>query len=180
MRNGLLSAALAPHQVGGLSFHRIPTPEQARKMSGLFAGEPAEVAPRAEMIDIFTKEGLDFIDLMGVYRFRVSGESVTIEKDSAQISKRAASLVDEAWDNLGSDRTPNPLPLRRAVADILEVSNESDVGGLIEDGNSKTPMAITRFKCVIEFDIAKAADCLTRIFKIWCGLYVSRYGICSS
>ena len=52
----LLSAALAPHQVGGLSFHRIPTPEQARKMSGLFAGEPAEVAPRAEMIDIFTRK----------------------------------------------------------------------------------------------------------------------------
>ena len=94
---------------------------------------------------------------MGVYRFRVSGESVTIEKDSAQISKQSASLVDEAWD-IGSDRTPNPLPLRRAVADILEVSNESDVGGLIEDGNSKNPMAITRFKCVkLSLYIAKAA-----------------------
>ena len=154
----LLSAALLPHQVGGLSFHRVPTPVQARKMSGLFAGEPAEVAPRAEMIDLFTKEGLDFIDLMGVYRFRVSGELVSIEKDSDQISHRAASLVDEAWDNLGSDRTPNPLPLRRAVADILEVSDEADVGGLVEDGTSNNPYGEHALQvCKLSLYIAREA-----------------------
>lgn len=131
-----LSAALAPHQVGGLSFHKVPTAEETRKMSGLFAGEPAEQAPRAALIEVFTKSGLEFVDLMGVYRFRVSGESVVIEKDSAQVSQRAASLVDEAWDNLSADRTPNPLPLRRAVADILETSDQADVGGLVEDPNS--------------------------------------------
>ena len=154
----LLSAALAPHQVGGLSFHKVPTAEQTRHMAGLFAGEPAEVAPRAEMIDVFTKEDLDFIDLMGVYRFRVSGESAMVEKDSAQISKRAAALVDEAWDNLGADRTPNPLPLRRAVADILEVSNEADVGGLVEDANSTNPYGDHALQvCRLSLYIAKAA-----------------------
>ena len=132
----LLSAALAPHQVGGMSFHKVPTPEETRKLSGLFAAEPAEEAPRAALIEVFTKSGLDFVDLMGIYRFRVSGESVIIEKDSAQISARAASLVDEAWDNLSADRNPNPLPLRRAVADILETSDEADVAGLVENPNS--------------------------------------------
>lgn len=131
-----LSAALAPHQVGGLSFHKVPTAEEIRKMSGLFAAEPAEQAPRAALIEEFTKSGLEFVDLMGVYRFRVSGESVVIEKDSAQVSQRAASLVDEAWDNLSADRTPNPLPLRRAVADILETSDQAEVGGLVEDPSS--------------------------------------------
>lgn len=133
----LLSAALAPHQVGGMSFHKVPTAEEVRKLSGLFAAEPAEEAPRAALIEVFTKAGLDFVDLMGIYRFRVSGESVIIEKDSAQISARAASLVDEAWDNLSADRNPNPLPLRRAVADILETSDEADVAGLVENPNSK-------------------------------------------
>jgi hypothetical protein len=133
----LLSAALAPHQVGGLSFHKVPSAEEVRKISGLFAADPAEEAPRAALIEVFTKAGLDFVDLMGIYRFRVSGESVVIEKDSAQVSARAASLVDEAWDNLSADRNPNPLPLRRAVADILETSDEADVAGLVENPHSK-------------------------------------------
>ena len=131
-----LSSALAPHQVGGMSFHKVPSAKEIRKISGLFASDPSDVAPRAALIEVFTENGLEFVDLMGVYRFRISGESMIVEKDSAQVSKRAASLVDEAWDNLSADRTPNPLPLRRAVADILETSDEADVGGLVEDPNS--------------------------------------------
>jgi hypothetical protein len=131
-----LSSALAPHQVGGMSFHKVPSAEEIRTISGLFACDPADVAPRASLIEVFTANGLEYVDLMGVYRFRISGETMIVEKDSAQVSKRAASLVDEAWDNLSADRTPNPLPLRRAVADILETSNEADVGGLVEDPNS--------------------------------------------
>lgn len=131
-----LSVALAPHQVGGMSFHKVPTPEEVRQVSGLFAADPAETAPRAALIELFSKSGLEFIDLMGVYRFRVSGESMMVEKDGAQVSQRASSLVDEAWDNLSSDRTPNPLPLRRAVADILETSDEAEIAGLVEDPTS--------------------------------------------
>lgn len=131
-----LSSALAPHQVGGMSFHKVPSAEEIRKIAGLFASDPAEVAPRAALIELFTENTVEFVDLMGVYRFRISGEAMVVEKDSAQVSQRAASLVDEAWDNLSADRTPNPLPLRRAVADILETSDEADVGGLVEDPNS--------------------------------------------
>lgn len=131
-----LSAVLAPHQVGGMSFHKVPSAEEIRKIAGLFASDAAEVAPRAALIEVFTENTLEFVDLMGVYRFRISGEAMVIEKDSAQVSQRAASLVDEAWDNLSADRTPNPLPLRRAVADILETSDEAEVGGLVEDPNS--------------------------------------------
>ena len=131
-----LSSALAPHQVGGMSFHKVPSAQEIRKISGLFAGDPADVAPRAALIEAFTANGLEYVDLMGVYRFRISGETMAVEKDGAQVSQRAASLVDEAWDNLSADRTPNPLPLRRAVTDILETSDEADVGGLVEDPNS--------------------------------------------
>ena len=84
--------------------------------------------------ELLLKIGLDFIDLLGVYRFRISGEGEFVQKDMAKISQRAASLVDEAWDNLGASRTPNPLPLRRAVSDILQQSE--DVAGLSEDPKS--------------------------------------------
>ena len=154
----VLSAALAPHQVGGMSFHKVPTPAEIRKISGLFAADPAEEAPRAALIEVFTQADLDFVDLMGIYRFRVSGESVIVEKDSAQISTRAASLVDEAWDNLSADRNPNPLPLRRAVVDILSVSDESDVAGLIEEPKQSNSYGEHALKvCRLSLYIAKAA-----------------------
>jgi len=154
----LLSEVLAPHQVGGLSLHQVPTPEQTRKMAGLFASDPAEVAPRSGLIEVFSEAGLDFVDLMGIYRFRVSGETAIVEKDSKQVSARAAALVDEAWDNLGADRAPNPLPLRRAVADILSVSDESDVAGLIEEPTKSNLYGEHALKvCRLSLYIAKAA-----------------------
>ena len=153
-----LSEVLAPHQVGGMSLHQVPTPEQARRMAGLFSSTPSESSPRAGLIEVFTSAGLDFIDLMGIYRFRVSGESMVVEKDSKQVSQRASALVDEAWDNLGADRTPNPLPLRRAVADILSVSDESDVAGLIEEPKSSNLYGEHALKvCKLSLYIAKAA-----------------------
>lgn len=131
-----LSEALKDHQVGGLSFHQTPTPVQVRQMVGLFAAEPADVAPRAALIESFANNQLGFIDLMGIYRFRISGESAETEKDMHVVSQRASSLVEEAWDNLGAERTPNPLPLRRAVVDILESSKGADASGLLEDATT--------------------------------------------
>lgn len=131
-----LSDELAPHQVGGLSMHQAPTQEQVLEMVRLFSGPPAENVPRGGLIDVFSDSGLDFVDLLGIYRFRITGESQQVKKDITKVSARAASLVDEAWDNLGAERTPNPLPLRRAVTDILQQSD--DVTGLVEDPKSES------------------------------------------
>ena len=129
-----LSEELAPHQVGGISMHQAPSQEQVLEMVRLFAGPPVEDVPRGGLIDAFSDSGLDFIDLLGIYRFRITGEAQQAKKDMKKISARAASLVDEAWDNLGASRTPNPLPLRRAVTDILQQSD--DVSGLVENPKS--------------------------------------------
>ena len=60
-----LSSALAPHQVGGMSFHKVPSAEEIRRIAGLFASDPAEVAPRAALIELFTENTVEFVDLMG-------------------------------------------------------------------------------------------------------------------
>ena len=57
------------------------------------------------LIEVFTKAGLDFVDLM-VSMISCGGESIVIEKDMRKCQP-AASLVDEAWDNLSADRNPN-------------------------------------------------------------------------
>jgi hypothetical protein len=122
------------HQVGGISFHQPPDQPQFHRFIELMTGKPLGEPPRALMIEQFANEGLDFIDLLGVYRFRISGESAgPVKKSTERISSRAASLVEESWDNLSSNRLPNPLPLRRAVTDILENAKEDEVAGLTAD-----------------------------------------------
>ena len=78
---------------------------------------------------------MDFVDLMGIYRFRVSG-GVSSLKRTAPRYRHVPSLVDEQ-DNLSADRNPNPLPLRRAVADILEDVRRSRCCWFVENPNSK-------------------------------------------
>lgn len=153
-----LSEDLKPHQVGGLSLHQPPTPAQVKTMVSLFAADPDESAPRAALIEAFEQNGLNFIDLMGIYRFRISGETEVVKKDMGQISSRASSLVDEAWDNLGADRTPNPLPLRRAVADILS-ANENEAGGLLADAKKSDRYGDHAMQvCQISLMLAKEAN----------------------
>jgi len=154
-----LSEEMSPHQVGGLSFHQIPTAEQVKSLIHIFASEPDVDMPRAKLIELMSSEGLDFVDLQGVYRFRISGEGQqATQRDIKKVSAKAANLVEEAWDNLGANRTPNPLPLRRAVTDILEHSKE-DVAGLTENVNSKNRYGDHSLQvCRLSLLIASAAE----------------------
>ena len=120
-----LGAELALHQIGGISFHHAPTAQQFKTLVQLLSGDPlSEDTPRAAMIERIGAEGMDFIDLFGIYRFRVSGEGTVQVVSQERVSARAASLIEESWDNLAAQRLPNPLPLRRAVTDILEASKD--------------------------------------------------------
>ena len=120
-----LGTELASHQVGGLTFHQAPSPDQFKLLIQILSGDPlSEDTPRASLIDRLGQEGMDFIDLFGIYRFRVSGDNSAKVLSHERVSNRAASLIEESWDNLAAERLPNPLPLRRAVTDILEVSKD--------------------------------------------------------
>ena len=133
-----LSDELASHEIGGISFHMMPDAAGLKKFITLLAEDTKSDAPRADLIVDLSEAGLDFIDLTGIYRFRISGEgAVTITRDMKKVSSRAANLVEESWDNLGNNRVPNPLPLRRTVTDILKYSGD-DVGGLLNDEKSST------------------------------------------
>ena len=137
---GDLGSELRRHGVGGLSFHAPPTEEQMRVFVRLFSSKPEGNSPRLRLIELFSAQGYDTLDLFGVYRFRISGESNArpVKRDLSKISSRASELVDESWDNLSADRMPNPLPMRRIVTEILE----SDTGG---DGLLVEPTGASRF-----------------------------------
>ena len=153
-----LGSELATHQIGGLSFHQAPSPEQFKLLIQLLSNDPlSEDTPRAAMIERLGAEGMDFIDLFGIYRFRVSGDNSAPTLSQERVSARAASLIEESWDNLAADRLPNPLPLRRAVTDILEASKD-DPDAFIDQAVSANEFGYHTLKvCRLSLLIAKEA-----------------------
>ncbi|MDG1483896.1 MAG: HD domain-containing protein [Myxococcota bacterium] len=155
---GDLGSELRRHGVGGISFHSAPTEAQMRVFVELFSGPPQGDSPRLQMMEQFTARGYDGLDLFGVYRFRISGEedSRPVKRDLAKISTRATELVDESWDNLSSERMPNPLPMRRIVTEILE--SEAGGDGLMSEATRGSSFgAHTLQVCQIALILARAA-----------------------
>jgi len=148
-----LSDELADHEIGGISFHLLPTADGLKEFITLLTTSTKSDTPRVDLIVALSKIGLDYIDLTGIYRFRISGEgNVVINRDIQKVSSKAASLVEESWDNLGSNRVPNPLPLRRAVTDILKYSGD-DVSGITASEKTSTygyhTLQVCRFSLLI-------------------------------
>lgn len=159
-----LSDELASHEIGGISFHMMPDAAGLKKFITLLSEDTQSDAPRADLIVALSEDGLDFIDLTGIYRFRISGEgAVVINRDIKKVSSRAANLVEESWDNLGNNRVPNPLPLRRAVTDILKYAGD-DVGGLSNDEKSSTygfhTLQVCRFALLIAQELSLSDEAI--------------------
>lgn len=155
-----LADELRPHKVGGISIHRVPTDPELKSLVVLLCQKPSkEQSPRAFLISELSEKGLDFIDLTGIYRFRIENEGQVVKKDTAKISSRASSLIEESWDNLSANRNPNPLPLRRAVTDILSATKENEAAGLSAEGEgSEAYGAHALMVCRLSLMIARAVN----------------------
>jgi hypothetical protein len=123
-----LAALLRRHGVGGLTFRDALTDAQLRHLLGAFGQKPAEVRPRTALQATLAARGLHSVELGGLYRFRVSGEEAAA-LSPGRLRERAASLVDETFQNLGAARLPNPLPIRRAVAEMLAAEEGIEMTG---------------------------------------------------
>ncbi len=117
----MLGKELARHRVGGLTFHAAPTLASARALVVGFAAEADPQRPVAVLQARLDSAGAGAIELQGIFRFRVTGESQTSRSiDTQALTERAADFVDAAVDSLGGGRMPNPLPMRRVVSDLVD------------------------------------------------------------
>jgi hypothetical protein len=130
---GELGVELRRLGVGGFSFHAVPPVEQLRTLTRAFARPPVGVPTRQDLEALLAARGAAAIEVHGTFRFRVSGDEAEaqVEQDARVVARRATSVVDETWDSMVGDRVPNPLPLRRAVTEILHMGPGLD--GLWED-----------------------------------------------
>ncbi|HEY7515185.1 MAG TPA: HD domain-containing protein, partial [Vicinamibacteria bacterium] len=116
-------AELARHNVGGISFHASQPPEGLRALAVALASPPAG-AERARSALAARLAHLSDVELTGRYRFRVKGERPAVRRSLVEAMERGAAVAAEAVANLGAHRLPNPLPVRRAVIDLVHAVRE--------------------------------------------------------
>lgn len=118
---------IGKHAVGGISFHGELDPGEIKTLA-MAMGQPPldQYRPRAALAEAISS--LANVEVFGRYRFKVGGEQVSARaKDLEEAMSKCMSVVREAIDNLAADKLPNPLPVRRAVMDLVD-GLRSDIG----------------------------------------------------
>lgn len=116
-----LGGELRRHNVGGLSFQAPLVDREARALVAGFGAPPSEPSPRSALRSRLEQAGVTSVELHGVFRFRTTEDPEQDGRaDPAAALRRALRLSAEAWEALAAGHVFNPLPLRRAVSEILE------------------------------------------------------------
>ncbi|HEY7725269.1 MAG TPA: HD domain-containing protein, partial [Anaeromyxobacteraceae bacterium] len=116
-----LGGELRRHNVGGMVFQSSLEDWQVRQMVAGLASAPAEPHPRTALQARLTAAGVSGLELQGVYRFRTSEDVEDGRVDPAAALRRALELSALAWESASTGRVFSPLPLRRAVVEMLEI-----------------------------------------------------------
>ncbi len=119
-----LGGELAKHNVGGLTFHGPLESAAVRALVAAFAERPAESGPRSALQHALALRAVRSVELMPRFRFRAQGEADRAGADPAdpiEALRRALRLCEEGYDHVAAGRVVNPLPLRRAVVELLEI-----------------------------------------------------------
>jgi hypothetical protein len=83
-------------------------------------------SPRKAYQFFLEASGVDFIDLSPLYKFRAFADGKAQHaQDFQKVYSRSVGLVAETWSNLANQRVPNPLPMRRLVTDLIDMSKET-------------------------------------------------------
>jgi len=113
-----LTAELGRHDVGGLSFHKPPDAAAIKALAVVIGGPAAADRPRAALAARLAT--IADVELSGKWRFRLHGDATARKADYREATRRAGPVVQEAMANLAAGRLPNPLPVRRAVIDLVD------------------------------------------------------------
>ncbi|MEC7240290.1 MAG: HD domain-containing protein [Myxococcota bacterium] len=122
-----LGKAFAVHKVGGFSIHRPASDSELRIFIKHMSTKPRENEnPRKAFQFYLEAQKIDFIELAPLYKFRSSGGGEhAAANDYQKVYSRSIDLVSETWTNLLSERVPNPLPMRRLITDLIDMSKET-------------------------------------------------------
>jgi HD-GYP domain-containing protein (c-di-GMP phosphodiesterase class II) len=120
-----LISELERHDVGGVSFHGPLTAPALKALARAISDAP-EASRRARRALAGRITGVGDVELTGRYRFRLRGEVATRSLRHADVVRGSVGLIREANLSLAAGRQPNPLPVRRAVIELLDSLGDDD------------------------------------------------------
>lgn len=118
-----LMADLGRHNAGGLSFHQA-LPAASWKEVARAIGSPPEGPQPLNVLAAHLRKIGD-TEISGRWRFHVGEGTRPGSKPHAEVLGRAEAALVEALARLAAGRMPSPLPVRRAVIDLVESVQES-------------------------------------------------------
>jgi HD-GYP domain-containing protein (c-di-GMP phosphodiesterase class II) len=132
-----LGEMLRRHNVGGITYYQELSTDEVRSALRLFATEPAADKARTTLQRGFDDSGLSSIELHPPFQFVTESQGAV--KDVAGLAKVAAHALAETFVNLEADRLPNPLPVRRAVNDLIDATEGKDLTRIALEIDNSAP-----------------------------------------
>ncbi len=121
-----LSAELAAHGAGGLSFTSAPTEAQIRALLQCLSAKPAPERQRAALREALAARGAENIEPAPIHRLRAAAAEKADRVDPLALVTRGIELVEDTWEAIADGRRLNILPMRRIVTDLLELGPGHD------------------------------------------------------
>ncbi len=132
------------HQVGGLNLHATFTMDQWRRVVVRSMTEPAADHPRPALQAALESEGLNAIELLPVFRYRMKDEHRRLDQDVGAIMHRAAGVIDGLWAGLAAGRAANPLPVRKMINELVDLPAQSEEESIARSRVDRNTAAISR------------------------------------
>jgi hypothetical protein len=133
-----LGRDLLRHGVGGLTVHEVLNAVQLRLLVECLAAAPAPDDPFKALGVKLAARGLGSVELWAPFRFKLSDEVGVAFRRKGAGTRRAATLLDRAVEDLGASRVVNAIPIRRMVVEMIGTGRG---GGLTDELTAITPYA---------------------------------------
>ena len=138
------SALWLRHEVGGLNLHAELTMDQWREVVVRAMTDAAPSAPRAALQASLEAAGLAAVELLPVFRYRTKDEPRRVDQDLNAVMHRAAAVVDGLWEGLAAGRAANPLPVRKMINELVDLSQQGEEEGIARSRFDKGAQAVSR------------------------------------
>ncbi|MDP2309900.1 MAG: HD domain-containing protein [Pseudomonadota bacterium] len=127
-----LTGEFARLGVGGLFFHEPLNTVQIRMLLECLGGPVDPNAPVETLNKRLRARGLGSVEPLRPLRFRLDTEERRARRPRSGVQvQQAATLIDKVVDNLGSNRLPDPVPVRRLITEIVSGGGGSE--GLFDE-----------------------------------------------
>ncbi len=114
------------HETGGVTLHSPIDEAQVKALVIAVAADPAPSQPRQALQAALQRAGMAMVELQPVFRFRLGSEGHRqhLARDVREVYAQSARVMGELWDSLALGRNPNPLPVRKMVTEMVDMSVE--------------------------------------------------------